>query len=112
MAITRLIDLIPCPTKDGAYEAPAFLVLINHKNIRHVLSSTTFSSSMVPGVDEDSKYSGDAATGTGKAASTKMGWVKGVQETGDNLTHRRSLTWLFRMDSICGEGSRVQHYKL
>jgi hypothetical protein len=54
-AIARLIDLIPCPPKNGADEAPALGVSIDHKNVRHALSSTTFGSSMVPVIDEDSK---------------------------------------------------------
>ena len=82
MAITRLIDLIPCPTKNGAYEAPAFLVLINHKNIRHALSSTTFGSSRVPRIDEDSKYSGDAARVQARRRALGWDWAKGVQGTG------------------------------
>jgi hypothetical protein len=60
-AITRLLDRIPCPTKHGAYEAPALVVIIDHQHVRHALSSTTFGSSIVPVRDEDSKESGDAA---------------------------------------------------
>jgi hypothetical protein len=60
-AIARLIDLIPCSTQHGAYEVPTLIVIIDHENVRHALSFTAFSSSMVPVIDEDSKYSGEAA---------------------------------------------------
>jgi hypothetical protein len=82
MAITRLIDRIPRSTQNGAYEAPAFLVRINHKNIRHALSSTTFGSSIVSRIDEDSKYSGDAARGQARRRALGWDWAKGGQETG------------------------------
>jgi len=85
MAITRLIDLISCPTKNGAYKAPAVLVLIDHKNIRHVFSSTTFSSSMVPEIDEDSQYSRECSTGTGKAASARRGGRREGRERADTV---------------------------